>query len=524
MSRPGSVRIPKGGLSLHSIATSTPSNAMSDEAKHSILTNKSFATFIKTSSLFVERALEQSRAYDIFHNYAADIDSHSAANKEQVFDFLPAFEEESIKHRPVMDVRFSPHSPELFLVAYGAKMSHTVGGKSSSTSGGNSTSLQGGDENSDNPGLVYLWSKELHARPEFKFTSASPVLNGAFHPTNPHMVLGGCYNGQVVLWDMREAKTNATQRSSMSGKGHKHPICAMQFSNNVSCELVTISTDGMLCYWDTSRLTEPLSVAFLNAPQASLQFDETPTSARIGANTVSNLNISAMSFGHTETAENLLFGCGSGRVLRYNLPHKAADAPLNQSSAHYGLVTSIHPHPSTQSKKYKALVLTSSLDWTVKLWTLDNFTAPLLEFTTTSYDYISDVQWSPVHNTVFCTVSSGGVLSLWNLSKSTTVPIDSVDLFAAEHEEKSQLLVSGSSKALGKGIVAQSVVRTLNKIMWSADGSVLLAGDSLGTTHVVRVNSGVFALNSNEDSNFESVVLASAKETLSGAATASGGL
>jgi dynein intermediate chain len=178
-------------------------------------------------------------------------------------------------------------------------------------------------------------------------------------------------------------------------------------------------------------------------------------------------------------------------------------------------VTSIHPHPATQSKKYKALVLTSSLDWTVKLWTLDNFTTPLLEFTTTSYDYISDVQWSPVHPTVFCTVSSGGALSLWNLSKSTTVPIDSVDLFAAEHEEKTQLVQAGSSKVLGKGIVSTSVVRTLNKIVWSADGSVLLAGDSLGTIHVVRVNSGVFALNSNEDSNFESVVLANAKEAVS---------
>ena len=41
------------------------------------------------------------------------------------------------------------------------------------------------------------------------------------------MVLGGCYSGQILLWDMKGNKTLPVQRSSMSGKGHKHPDYAM---------------------------------------------------------------------------------------------------------------------------------------------------------------------------------------------------------------------------------------------------------------------------------------------------------
>ncbi len=95
--------------------------------------------------------------------------------------------------------------------------------------------------------------------------------------------------------------------------------------------------------------------------------------------------------------------------------------------AHYGLITSIEPHPS-RSNKYKHLVLSSSLDWTVKLWDLKNFAQPLIEFFTPSYDYVCDVQWSPVHPAVFVTVTSGGRIALWNLSKSSTEPVDSINV------------------------------------------------------------------------------------------------
>ena len=65
-------------------------------------------------------------------------------------------------------------------------------------------------------GLVCIWSKDLHRRPEFKFVASSPVLTALFHPSEEQLVLGGCYSGQILLWDMK-SKSLPVQRSSMSG-------------------------------------------------------------------------------------------------------------------------------------------------------------------------------------------------------------------------------------------------------------------------------------------------------------------
>jgi dynein intermediate chain len=75
----------------------------------------------------------------------------------------------------------------------------------------------------DSLGLVCVWSKDLHARPEKVFTAPSPVLTALFYSSDTvadqqQLVIGGCYSGQILLWDMME-KSTPKQRSSMSGQG-----------------------------------------------------------------------------------------------------------------------------------------------------------------------------------------------------------------------------------------------------------------------------------------------------------------
>jgi WD40 repeat protein len=69
-----------------------------------------------------------------------------------------------------------------------------------------------------------------------------------FHPQDPHLLFGGCYNGQILLWDMR-MKSLPVQRSSMSGRGHRHPVYAMSMSGiGATMECVTVSTGKTLHY------------------------------------------------------------------------------------------------------------------------------------------------------------------------------------------------------------------------------------------------------------------------------------
>lgn len=152
--------------------------------------------------------------------------------------------------------------------------------------------------------------------------------------------------------------------------------------------------------------------------------------------------------------------------------------------AHYGLITSIEPHPS-RSNKYKHLLLSSSLDWTVKLWDLKNFAQPLMEFFSPTYDYVCDVQWSPVHPAVFVTITSSGRISLWNLAKSSTEPVDALDVVNLPEES------GGGSATGGVASAAQAQntsLRALNKVVWARDGLSVLCGDSQGTLHLLRLH------------------------------------
>ena len=100
-------------------------------------------------------------------------------------------------------------------------------------------------------GLVCLWLTSVTSSPEMKLIAPSPVLAAQFHAEDQNLVIGSCHNGQIVLWDLRNASNVPVQRSNLAGRGHKHPVYSLAMSSSsASSELITVSTDGLLCHWD----------------------------------------------------------------------------------------------------------------------------------------------------------------------------------------------------------------------------------------------------------------------------------
>lgn len=99
-----------------------------------------------------------------------------------------------------------------------------------------------------------------------------------------------------------------------------------------------------------------------------------------------------------------------------------------------------------------------------------------------TYDYVCDVQWSPTHPALFCTVSSGGTLTLWDLSKSILEPQDSIDILAEDDSKGSQGAAASASPSPSPGCIA-----ALNKLTWAGDGLRVYVGDTAGTVHIVLV-------------------------------------
>lgn len=116
-------------------------------------------------------------------------------------------------------------------------------------------------------------------------------------------------------------------------------------------------------------------------------------------------------------------------------------------------------HNVNGSVDFSSLFLTSSFDWSVKLWSLKE-SKPLNSFEVNS-DYVTDVRWSPVHPSVFLTCDITGRFDIWNLNHDSELPLLSTTL---------------------DGNVA------LNKCLWSHNGQQIILGDDQGKLRLYDVN------------------------------------
>ncbi|TRY77543.1 hypothetical protein DNTS_001960 [Danionella cerebrum] len=125
---------------------------------------------------------------------------------------------------------------------------------------------------------------------------------------------------------------------------------------------------------------------------------------------------------------------------------------------HHGPITGLDCHSAAGAVDFSQLFLTSSFDWTIKLWSTKN-NKPLYSFEDNS-DYLYDVMWSPTHPALFACVDGVGHLDLWNLNNETEVPTASVT-------------VEGNP--------------ALNRVRWAQSGREVAVGDSEGQLHIYDV-------------------------------------
>jgi dynein intermediate chain len=91
------------------------------------------------------------------------------------------------------------------------------------------------------------------------------VTSAKFYPFSNSTILGGCYNGQILLWDIR-AKSMPVQRSGISADAHKYPVCSLNIvGTQIANNIVSYSNDGMMCMWDIKQFSKPTRMNKLTA-------------------------------------------------------------------------------------------------------------------------------------------------------------------------------------------------------------------------------------------------------------------
>nr|CAD7198179.1 unnamed protein product [Timema douglasi] len=256
---------------------------------------------------------------------------------------------------------------------------------------------------------------------------------------NPNLILGGTYSGQIVLWDNRVQKRTPIQRTPLSATAHTHPVYCMNVVGTQNAHnLISISTDGRLCSWSLDMLSQPQDTLELQHKQGKA------------------IAVTCLAFPHNDV-NNFVVGSEEGSV--YTACRHGSKAGVTETyDGHQGPVTGISTHAVQGGIDFSHLFLTSSFDWTVKLWSLKE-NKPLYSFEDNG-DYVYDVAWSPIHPALFATVDGTGRLDLWNLNQETEVPVASV-------------IVEGAS--------------ALNRVSWTPSGLHVTVGDDMGKIWVYDV-------------------------------------
>ncbi|KAG9043909.1 hypothetical protein FS837_008986 [Tulasnella sp. UAMH 9824] len=369
---------------------------LTEEERASIFVAPEFLDFVETSSKIVERAL--SDAYDYIRDYTigAEVGTDDSEGN-RVKKVCTFYDEQVNKNRSITDVDWSPKYPELSVASYNK----------------NPAALNEPD------GIVAVWNLHMLERPEFVFHSQSDVLSVAFSPFHPNLVFGGSYSGQILLWDTR-SKHLPVLKTPLSASGHTHPVYTMQMVGTQNAHnLITGSTDGMVCSWLVDMLAQP---------------QETLDLVHSGHNKTDEVSVTALDFPDNETT-TFWVGTEEGNVYQANRYDRAGSkAGLHQHDSyrgHAGPVTGLSFHPAAGPVDFSDLFLTCSVDWTVKLWRTRSAAKPSTSATTITPlysfeeadDYVYDVRWHPTHPALFGAADGSGRFDLWNLNVDTEVPM-----------------------------------------------------------------------------------------------------
>ncbi|OTA52548.1 WD40 repeat-like protein [Hypoxylon sp. EC38] len=468
-----------GPLQPGSVITSNfPARALSSEELAAVVASDDFVDFVERSTKVIERALDVSNEYDILTDYslqAHDIEDEDeqAGNtggkgRRRVKEVVQFYDDRWSKKRMISSIDFSPKFPELLLASYTKNPSAPH----------------------DPDGVVQVWNQHLHDRPEFLFHAQSDILTAKFSPFHPNLIIGGTYSGQVLLWDTR-AKSAPVQKTPLTGSGHSHPVYSVdivgtQNANNI----ISVSTDGAFCVWSVDMLSQPQESLTLTTPPPNKFEDLAPTT---------------MAFPQADPTY-FLVGSEEGPIYpchRYDRAGAKAGVDSRVSyKGHAAPVMSVDFHPARGPVDLGDLVLSSSLDWSVKLWKVRAPAAtstivesagttvpPLLDFV--REDVVYDAAWSPVRPGVFALVDGAGSLELWDITVETEIPVAKI---------------SPTPRKDGRQLLSKS----LNKVAWEpAEGKKLATGGIDAVVSVFEVGpdlGGKEAVRSEEWTNVKKLV------------------
>ncbi|NXP03031.1 WDR34 protein, partial [Thinocorus orbignyianus] len=330
-----------------------------------------------------------------------------------------------------------------------------------------------GEDRSTEKSYICTWNLDRRGlnpqRPDLVVDVPSSVMCVAFHPSQPALIAGGLFSGELVVWDTSRTEDPVVWRTGMTGDTHTDPVYQVDWLPDAKRRnhhrLLSVSTDGKILVWREERdgrlaLAEGFAVVAQQVPHRTQLKKLAWGEVAVG--------VTSLSFSHFDPRV-FVVGVEGGYPLKCSTAaetpalHRTGSsvslrAPVELAfSPHGGPVYSVSCSPF--HRQVLNLFLSCGTDGQVHLHSLLQ-TQPLLSLQL-SQKYLFCVRWSPVRPLVFAAASGEGNecscltgdVHLFDFERSSQKPALSIKQAGGDHPvyclefntKQTQLLAAGDA-------------------------------------------------------------------------------
>lgn len=335
----------------------------------------------------IERMANQNADDEIFHDFKYWEDA-SDQFREGEGSLLPLwrFSSERAKKKQVTAVCWNPRFGDLFAIGFGSY-----------------------DFLKQGSGVICCYSLKNASHPEFTFTTESGVMCLDFHPQHAALLAVGCYDGTVLVYDVRSKTNRPIYVATIKTGKHTDPVWQVNWQEeDLAKELnfYSISSDGRVANWILSKnelKMEP--VMQLKLVAAAKDDPEEASLSGLAGGCCFDFNRFSEHLFIVGTEEGKLHKCSKAYSGQY----------LETYAGHHMAVYAVRWNPF-----HERAFLSCSADWTVKLWD-HNLPEPIMSFDLGNA--VGDVAWAPYSSTVFAAVTSDGKVHVFDLAENKNEPL-----------------------------------------------------------------------------------------------------
>jgi len=262
-------------------------------------------------------------------------------------------------------------------------------------------------------GVICCFSLKNPSHPEYSFSTETGVMCLDFHPQHSSLLAVGCYDGTVMIFDIRNKLNKPIFYSTVKTGKHTDPVwqvCWQEEDLAKNLNFFSISSDGRVTLWTMSKS----ELQYTDVMELKLTGIATSGPDEGGEETSLVGLAGGSSFDFHSTSEHLfIVGTEEGKIHKCSKAYNSQY--LDTYNGHYMSVYAVH-----WNKFHPRVFLSSSADWTVKIWDHTQ-KQPLMSFDLGNA--VGDAQWSPYSSSVLAAVTNDGKVHVFDLAENKHEPM-----------------------------------------------------------------------------------------------------